>query len=139
HGHANQAPPHAAIILDVDDTTLATWNYEIASNWAFNPTTNGNFVNGELFPAVPGMVDMVTRAAAPRCAIFFLAARPTTQEGATLGNRTDPDTVGQNAGYVHPTQLSDGEDGLFTKPALADYAAQAPYLVAACAGDPNNG
>src|SRR3954468_13622127 len=22
-----------AIVLDVDDTTLATWNYEIASNW----------------------------------------------------------------------------------------------------------
>src|SRR3954467_7377309 len=29
-----------AIILDVDDTTLATWNYEVASNWAFNPATN---------------------------------------------------------------------------------------------------
>src|SRR3954465_727115 len=27
-----------AIVLDVDDTSLATWNYEIASNWAFNPT-----------------------------------------------------------------------------------------------------
>src|SRR6476661_415446 len=33
-----------AIVLDVDDTALATWNYEIASNWAFNPTTNGQFV-----------------------------------------------------------------------------------------------
>ena len=30
--------------------------------------------------------------------------------------------------------LSDGEDGLFTKPAVADYPA---YLQAACAGDPN--
>src|SRR5262245_50651035 len=30
-----------AILLDVDDTSLATWNYEIASNWAFNPTSNG--------------------------------------------------------------------------------------------------
>src|SRR3954451_15287395 len=27
HGHANHAPPMAAIVLDVDDTTLATWNY----------------------------------------------------------------------------------------------------------------
>src|SRR5690348_4047758 len=24
-----------AIVLDVDDTSLATWNYEIFSNWAF--------------------------------------------------------------------------------------------------------
>src|SRR4051812_26433469 len=33
-----------AILLDVDDTTLLTWNYEIASNWAYNPTTNAAFV-----------------------------------------------------------------------------------------------
>src|SRR5512142_2954651 len=44
-----------AIILDVDDTTLATWNYEIASNWAYNPTTNADFVLNQRFPAVPGM------------------------------------------------------------------------------------
>ena len=27
-----------AILMDVDDTTLATWNYEIFSNWAYNPS-----------------------------------------------------------------------------------------------------
>ena len=53
-----------AILLDVNDTTLATWNYEIASNWAFNPTTNGQFVTDQRFPAVPGMVDLVQKAAA---------------------------------------------------------------------------
>jgi hypothetical protein len=62
-GHANHAPAGAAILLDVDDTTLATWNYEIASNWAYNPTSNAQFVTNELFPAVPGMVAMVNRAA----------------------------------------------------------------------------
>ena len=35
---------HRAIVLDVDDTTLTTWNYELFSNWDFNPTTNGYFV-----------------------------------------------------------------------------------------------
>ena len=138
-GHANHAPAMAAIVLDVDDTTLATWNYEIASNWAFNPTTNANFVLGELFPPVPGMVGMVQRAASQGYAIFFLTGRPTSQETATLGNLTDSDTVGLNAGYPHPTQLVNGEDGLFTKPARADYATQAPYLIAPCAGDPNGG
>ena len=53
-------------MLDVDDTTLATWNYEIFSNWAFNPATNATFVTEQRFPAVPGMVDMVTQAAEPR-------------------------------------------------------------------------
>src|SRR4051795_6211051 len=93
-GHANHAPAGAAIVLDVDDTTLATWNYEIASNWAFNPTTNANYVLGELFPAVPGMVEMVNRAAAQGYAIFFLTGRGAAQETATLGNLTDSDTIG---------------------------------------------
>jgi predicted secreted acid phosphatase len=121
-----------AIVLDVDDTTLATWNYELYSNWDFNPTTNGNFVTGELFPAVPGMVDMVQQANAEGYAIFFLTGRPAAQEGATLGNLTDSDTVGLDAGYPAPTTLSNGEDGLFTKPAVADYPA---YLKAACADE----
>jgi predicted secreted acid phosphatase len=129
HKHGKQA----AIVLDVDDTTLATWNYEIASNWAFNPVTNATYVTGELFPPVPGMVQTVTQAASEGYAIFYLTGRPATQEAATLGNLTS-DGIGVDAGYPAPTTLNDGEDGLFTKPAVADYPA---YLAAACSGDPN--
>jgi predicted secreted acid phosphatase len=122
-----------AIVLDVDDTSLATWNYEVASNWAFNPGTNGQFVTGQLFPAVPGMVDLATSAAKEGYAIFFLTGRGTAQEPATLGNLT-ADGIGVDAGFPAPTTLRDGEDGLFTKPAVADYP---DYLKTACAADPN--
>ena len=129
--HKHDTQP--AIVLDVDDTTLATWNYEIASNWAYNPATNATYVTSELFPPVPGMLQMVTAAAKEGYAIFYLTGRPALQEGATLGNLT-ADGVGVDAGYPAPTTLNDGEDGLFTKPAVADYPA---YLTAACSGDPN--
>jgi hypothetical protein len=122
-----------AIVLDVDDTTLATYNYEIASNWAYNPTTNAQFVTGQLFPAVPGMVDTVTSAAREGYAIFYLTGRPQSQETDTLGNLTK-DGKGVDANYPSPTTLRDGEDGLFTKPAVADYP---DYLKTACAADPN--
>jgi hypothetical protein len=127
--HDSGAP---AIVLDVDDTTLLTWNYEIASNWAYNPVTNAEYVTEQKFPAVPGMVRMVTWAADHGIAIFYLTGRPDTQEAATLGNLTD-DNVGVDAGYPAPTTLPNGEDGLFTKPAVNDYPA---YLEQACAGDP---
>jgi len=120
-----------AIVLDVDDTTLATWNYEIFSNWAFNPTTNATFVLGQLFPAVPGMVQMVNEAAGEGYAVLYLTGRPQTQEDATRGNLTS-DGVGVDAGYPAPTTLSNGEDGLFTKPAVADYP---DYLKTACADE----
>jgi predicted secreted acid phosphatase len=122
-----------AILLDVDDTALATWNYEVFSNWAFNPTTNADYVLNQRFPAVPGMVGMVKTAQRKGYAIFFLTGRGAAQEAATLGNLT-ADGVGVDAGYPKPTTLRNGEDGLFTKPAVADYPA---YLKAACANDPN--
>jgi HAD superfamily, subfamily IIIB (Acid phosphatase) len=132
---ANRHHTHGtkAILLDVDDTSLATWNYEIFSNWAFNPTTNGQFITEQRFPAVPGMVDMARAAEREGYAIFFLTGRGVAQEAATLGNLTE-DNIGVDAGYPKPTTLSNGEDGLFTKPAVADYP---DYLRAACANDPN--
>ena len=129
----HKSAPAKAIVLDVDDTSLATWNYEIFSNWSFNPATNATYVTNQLFPPVPGMVDMANTASAEGYAIFYLTGRPATQEAATLGNLTS-DGIGVDAGFPAPTTLNDGEDGLFTKPAVADYP---DYLKAACAGDPN--
>ncbi len=136
-----------AIVLDVDDTTLTTWNYEIASNWAYNPGTNGTYVNCEAFPATPGMVAMVNTAAAEGYAIFFITGRPTAQEPVTLANLTVADAAGPpcdallgpgptSAGYPTPTWLNDHGtpvDGLFTKPDVAVYP---DYLKTACAADP---
>ena len=114
--HAKKLHGTPAIVLDVDDTTLATWNYEIASNWAFNPATNATFVLGQEFPAVPGMVQMVNAAAGEGYAIFFLTGRPTSQASATIGNlvtdASPPPAI--HNGYPTPTAL-------FTKPPVASY------------------
>jgi predicted secreted acid phosphatase len=131
HRHAKMK----AIVLDVDDTTLSTWNYETFSNWAYNPGTNATFVMAQSFPAVPGMVKMVNKAASKGYAIIFITGRPATQEADTLGNLTS-DGVGVDAGYPTPTTLVDGEDGLFTKPAVADYP---QYLLDACAVEISGG
>jgi len=120
-----------AILLDVDDTTLLTYNYEIASNFAYNPTSNAEYVTSQKFAPVFGMVGLVKQAKQEGYAIFFLTGRGAAQEAPTLGNLTT-DGVGVDAGYPQPTELSNGEDGLFTKPALADYPA---YLKTACSGD----
>jgi hypothetical protein len=129
--HSQRPSGLKAIVLDVDDTTLTTWNYEIYSNWDFNPSTNGDFVTNQRFPATPGMVDLVQQAKDEGYAIIFITGRPATQEAATLGNLTS-DGIGVDAGYPAPTTLNDGEDGLFTKPAIADYP---QYLKDACAAE----
>ncbi len=77
-----------AIVLDVDDTTLNTYNYEIASNFVYNPTVNAEFVNAGVFPAVFHMPELVNQAASEGFQIFYLTGRPESQRAATEANLT---------------------------------------------------
>jgi predicted secreted acid phosphatase len=141
-----------AIVLDVDDTTLTTWNYELYSNWDFNATTNAQFVGltgtpavftGNMFPATPGMVDMVSHAKALGYSIFWITGRGDSQHAATIANLVNDSAAGLpnidtvplsgktvpeiDAGYVTPTPINTGHggftDGLFTKPPVGSYPA----------------
>jgi hypothetical protein len=114
-----QAKPHKkhdgtkAILFDIDDTTLNTYNYEIYSNFVYNPTTNGAFVNAAAFPAVPGMVDLEQEAIKEGYTVFFLTGRPAAQLAGTLTNLTNVGySVDQNNVYLKDQ----------TKPWLADCA-----------------
>ena len=76
------------------------------------------------------MAELATKAASEGYAIIYLTGRPASQEAATVGNLT-------NDGFPAPTPiptatLGGGADGLFTKPAIADYPA---YLTSACADE----
>jgi hypothetical protein len=84
-----------AIVFDVDDTTLNTYNYEIYSNFVFNGTTNAAFVNAAIFPPVPGMPALAAHATFDGYTIFYLTGRPENQRAATVQNLV-------NAGYAAP-------------------------------------
>jgi predicted secreted acid phosphatase len=148
--HSHRKVANRAIVLDVDDTTLTTWNYELYSNWDFNPTTNALFVGltgstftGNAFPATPGMVDLVNQAKGYGYAIFFLTGRGDSQHQATIANLISDTAAGLpdlttvtisgksvpevDAGYQAPTPINTGHggftDGLFTKPPVGSYPA----------------
>ena len=108
-----------AILFDIDDTTLNTYSYEIYSNFVYNPTTNGYFVNAgsaDVFPAVPGMVDLEHKALAQGYEVFFLTGRPLAQTAGTLANLTD-------AGYtVDPSQVFLKDASGATEPWLSSCA-----------------
>ena len=147
---ANLNNPNRAIVLDVDDTTLTTWNYELFSNWDFNPGTNAVFVGtdlsgtpwtGNLFPATPGMVDMVNWAKENGYAVFWITGRGDSQHEETIANLVNDAAAGlpdlnvvtysgatlpeMDAGYLMPTPAAIGHggftDGLFTKPPVGQY------------------
>jgi len=138
---ARSKVPNKAIVLDVDDTTLTTWNYELYSNWDFNPTTNAIFVGltqinptpapptftGNMFPATPGMVDLANHAKALGYSIFWITGRGDSQHQATIANLVNDSAAGLpnidtvslsgktvpeiDAGYVMPTPINTGHGG----------------------------
>lgn len=83
HQDVNGKP---ALVFDVDDTTLNTYNYEIFSGFAYNPVTNAEYVNDERFPAVFGMPALVNWANSHGYTVFFLTGRPEAQRAGTQGN-----------------------------------------------------
>lgn len=108
------APGQKAILLDVDDTSLNTYNYEIDSNFVYNPTQNALFVNSAAFPAVPGMPQLAGQAVAHGYTLFFLTGRPEAQRDGTVTNLADVGFPAVPAGQLY---LKDQ-----TKPWLASCA-----------------
>ncbi|WP_223690611.1 HAD family acid phosphatase [Leifsonia poae] len=76
-----------AIVFDADDTTLMTYDMEVADmHFTFNPAEQDVWVQGERFPATPGMVGLVNEAAAMGYTVFGITGRNDDQKAGTLGN-----------------------------------------------------
>jgi hypothetical protein len=75
-----------ALIFDVDDTTLNTYDYEIAQQFGYTPASNAVFVNAGAFPAVFGMPELVNWAGSHGYTVFFITGRPEAQRAATSAN-----------------------------------------------------
>ncbi len=87
-----------AIVLDADDTIL--WNYDMedgAMHFDYDPTLQNTWVQEQRFPAVPGMVDFVDKAAKMGYTVFGITGRTDDQKAATLANLTK---VGYGANFA---------------------------------------
>ncbi len=74
-----------AVVFDIDDTLLNTYDYEIAQQFGYTPASNAVWVNAGAFPAVFDMPQLVSFAASRGYAIFFITGRPQSQTAATVG------------------------------------------------------
>jgi predicted secreted acid phosphatase len=93
-----------AVVFDIDDTLLNTYDYTLASQFGYNPATNEVWIDNAAFPAVFGMPQLVNFAAQHGYAVFFITGRPQSQTAATVKDLT-------TAGYAAPAASN-----LFLKP-----------------------
>jgi hypothetical protein len=87
HGH-HKSSAKKSVLFDVDDTLLNTYNYEIYTNFVYNPTSNNAFADAAVFPAVPHMVDLEHYAESKGYTVFFLTGRGTARHDGTVMNLT---------------------------------------------------
>lgn len=113
HRHAS----NRAIVLDVDDTSVLTYEYDANNDFGYNPSINATYVTHG-FPQVYGMPSLVNRAHSLGYAVFFITGRPDTQHADTLANLAGRE-LNYGASYPVTTtgSLSPQGDSLFTKPA----------------------
>jgi predicted secreted acid phosphatase len=91
-----------AIVLDADDTTLWTYDMEVADmHFTFDPVEQDVWVQDQRFPATPAMVSLVSAAAKSGCTIVGLTGRGDDQKAATLGNLAKVGYSGFSAGNYY--------------------------------------
>jgi predicted secreted acid phosphatase len=76
-----------ALVFDTDDTTLFTYDMEVAAmHFTFDPALQDVYVQQQRFPATPAMVSYVKAAQKAGFTIFGLTGRSDSQQAATIAN-----------------------------------------------------
>ncbi|MGB8945451.1 MAG: HAD family acid phosphatase [Streptomyces sp.] len=83
-GHHHGKKP--AIVLDVDDTSLLSFDYEKTTNYTYNNTTWDAYVKAAKRPAVFGMPGLVTYAKSKGVEVFFLTGLSESQREGAVTN-----------------------------------------------------
>jgi predicted secreted acid phosphatase len=95
HGKAKPA-----VVFDIDDTLLNTYDYEIAEQFGYTSASNATWIDAAAFPAVFDMPDLVTFASSHGYAVFFITGRPQSQTAATIKDLTSAGYAAPQAGHL---------------------------------------
>lgn len=86
--HPGGSTTKPAIVLDVDDTSLLTYNYELEVGFNYTPATNQAYLDTKNMPPVFGMDTLANWAAAQDITVFWITGRPESQRADTVRNLT---------------------------------------------------
>jgi len=88
HGRGGTAAAKPAIVLDVDDTSLLTYNYELEVGFNYTPATNQAYLDTKNMPPVFGMDTLANWAADQGITVFWITGRAEAQRADTVRNLT---------------------------------------------------
>ena len=95
HGHGK-----AAVVFDIDDTLLNTYDYEIAEQFGYTSASNATWIDAAAFPAVFYMPQLVSFAYSHGYSVFYITGRPQSQTAATIKDLTTAGYAAPQAGHL---------------------------------------
>jgi predicted secreted acid phosphatase len=88
HAHKPRHGAKPAIVLDVDDTSLLTYNYELEVGFNYTPASNQAYLDTKNMPPVFGMDTLTNWAEDHGYTVFWITGRPESQRADTVRNLT---------------------------------------------------
>jgi predicted secreted acid phosphatase len=95
HGHGKPA-----VVFDIDDTLINTYDYEVAEQFGYTSASNAVWINAAAFPAVFYMPQLVSYAYSHGYAVFYITGRPQSQTAATIKDLTTAGYAAPQAGHL---------------------------------------
>jgi HAD superfamily, subfamily IIIB (Acid phosphatase) len=95
-GHQAGKP---TLVLDIDDTSLNTYDYEVADQFGYTTASWDSFADASAFPAVFGMPQLADWAGTHGYTVIFITGRSDSQRAATVANLS-------KVGFTVPTDPS---------------------------------
>ena len=89
-----------AVVFDIDDTLLNTYDYEIAEQFGYTSASNAVWIDAAAFPAVFYMPQLVSFASSHGYSVFYITGRPQSQTAATIKDLTSAGYAAPQAGHL---------------------------------------
>lgn len=72
-----------ALVLDIDDTSLSSYTYEIAENFGYDAASWNEWMTDGKFPVMPATLALAAHVQREGVAVFFVTGRREAQRAAT--------------------------------------------------------
>jgi HAD superfamily, subfamily IIIB (Acid phosphatase) len=83
---SQSGPGKPALVLDIDDTSLLTYGYEVSQGFGFTVASDDSYLETHTLPAVFGMPALANWAASHGITVFWITGRPVSQRALTRKN-----------------------------------------------------
>jgi acid phosphatase len=124
----------AAMVLDIDETTLSNYEEMVGADFTFNQTVFNAWVDSAKAPAIAGTLRLYKEAQRLGVKIFFITGRPETERAVTERNLRAQGFDGWQQMDLRPSPHGPGSVGLY-KSAMRKRIAEHGYTLVLNVGD----